>query len=72
MTRRHLAVNTSNRVLMTVNGINKTPAIQRAEAPKASARSGFKDDEGSCKMTYFIVSNEVKYMATPGTHLHKD
>ena len=65
-------MSTSSRVLITVNGINKTPAIERAEAPSISACKGSIALFSPSRMINFMVSNDVKYIATPGTHLHKD
>lgn len=63
---------TSNRVLITVKGINTTPAMHRAEAPAAKACKGSKVFFAFGKMMLFMTSSEVKYKATPGTHLHND
>ncbi len=63
---------TSNRVLITVNGMSKTPAMQRAEAPRERACNGSNVLFSPFRRINLIVSNDVKYIATPGTHLHKD
>lgn len=67
-----MMMTTSNRVLITVNGMSKTPAMQRAEAPRERACNGSNGLFSPFRRINLIVSNDVKYIATPGTHLHKD